>query len=175
MRMKHSGIHRRWPLPMGQGSPATRRATFALLCTLSILAQSAAAQVVVLAHPETGANVIVSNEQAPRTKAMQRANNKHPGGGWKPILASSVPGYGAMFCFRPKGGEVQYFIAEGKDEGAAAIIEARSSAAAAAQGTGKTVYICGTWNNRNVHPMEAPESEVPSKRGPSSTVTGVRG
>lgn len=106
---------------------------------------------------------------------MQRANSKRPGGGWKPILASRVPSHGAMFCFRPKGGEVQYFIAEGKDDSAAAIVAARSSAAAAAQGTGKTVYICGTWNNRNAHPLEAPEQEVLKKSKSSSTAIGVRG
>lgn len=113
------------------------------------------AQVVVLAHPDSGDFVVVQNRPSPRTEAMQRANAKGRSGGWKPLLNSTASGYGAMFCFRPPGGDMRYFIAEGKATGSEAIKDARAQANAAARGTGATTAICGSWNNRNAHPLEA--------------------
>lgn len=122
------------------------------------------AQVVVLAHPASGDFVVVQNRPSPRTEAMQRANTKGRGDGWKVLLGSTTPGYGAMFCFRPKdGGEVRYFIADGKTTGKDAITDARAQANAAARGTGAFTAICGNWNNRNAYPLDA-------QSAPSATV-----
>ncbi len=122
---------------------------------MAVNAVPAHAQVVVLAHPASGDFVVVENRPSPRTEAMQRANAKGRRGGWKPLLSSTVPGYGAMFCFRPPGGDVRYFIAEGKATGSEAIKDARTQANAAARGSGAFTSICGNWNNRNAYPLEA--------------------
>lgn len=112
------------------------------------------AQVVVLAHPDSGDFVVVHDRPSPRAEAMQRANARMHAGGWKLLLGSTVPGHGAMFCFRPKGAQMRYFIAEGKATGSEAIIDARTQANAAARGSGATTAICGNWNNRNAHPLD---------------------
>ncbi len=131
----------------------------------------ASAQVVVLAHPPSGDFVIVQNRPSPRTEAMQRANAKGRGAGWKPLLSSTVPGYGAMFCFRPKGGDVRYFIAEGKATGKEAIADARARANAAATGTGVFTSICGNWNNLNTYPLEA-QPGMPATRQAAGPLPG---
>lgn len=118
----------------------------------------APAQVVILAHPASGDFVVVTNRASPKVAAMQQAYKKGRGDGWKPLLSSTVPGFGAMFCFRAKGQDVRYFTAEGAASASEAIVRARNDAIAAARGTGATVYICGgPWENRNVHPLEAQE------------------
>lgn len=113
------------------------------------------AQVVVLAHPDSGDFVVVQNRPLPRAEAMRRASARTRVGSWKLLLSSIVPGYGAMFCFRPKGAQTRYFIAEGKATGSEAINDARTQATAAARGSGATTAICDNWNNRNVHPLDA--------------------
>jgi hypothetical protein len=131
------------------------------------------AQVVVLAHPDGGDFVIVQNRPSPRAEAMQRANARKHTDGWKLLLGSTVPGYGAMFCFRPKGSQMRYFIAEGKASGDEAIDDARAQANAAARGTGATTAICGSWNNRNAHPLEA--QGAPPTAQPTVTAPVERG
>jgi hypothetical protein len=122
----------------------------------SLLAAPASAQVVVLAHPQSGDYVIVTNRASPRVVAMQQANKKGRAGGWKPLLASTLPGFGAIFCFRPKGGDVRYFVTVGLPSVREAISEARRQAAQAASASGATAYICGgPWENRNLYPIEA--------------------
>lgn len=129
------------------------------------------AQVVVLAHPDSGDFVVVQNRPTPRAEALHRASAKGRTGSWKPLLSSTVPGHGAMFCFRPKGGEMRYFIAEGKATGTEAVTDARAQANAAARGTGATTGICGTWNNRNAYPLDAlPSSSAPAPTAGRATV-----
>lgn len=148
-----------------------------LLSLLLACTPAVHAQVVVLTHPESGAFVVVSNTPDPKAQAMKQAYKKQLGNGWTTMLASIAPGYGSMFCFRPKGGQVNFFLVEGKDSGTDAITEARAQANAAARGTGATTYICGQWNNRNLHPLDS-YPDLPSKKprsGGDATVTGVRG
>lgn len=130
------------------------------------------AQVVVLTHPASGDFVVVQNHPSPRTEAMQRANAKGRGGGWKQLLGSTVPGYGAMFCFRPPGGDVRYFVAEGKTTGSEAIKDARTQANAAARGSGTFTSICGNWHNRNAYPLEAQASH-PAETRQASPASGM--
>lgn len=119
------------------------------------------AQVVVLAHPDSGDFIIVQNHPTLGIEAMQRANARKHAGDWKSLLSSTAPGYGAMFCFRPKGGQMRYFIAEGKTRGDEAIGEARAQANLAARSTGTTTAICGNWNNRNVYPLDVQGAPPP--------------
>lgn len=130
------------------------------------------AQVVVLAHPDSGDFVVVQNRPSPRAEAMRRANARNRVGSWKPLLSSTVPGYGAMFCFRPKGGQMRYFIAEGKVTGSEATDDARAQANAAARGSGATTAICGNWNNRNAHPLDAQDASPATVR-PTITIPAV--
>lgn len=141
---------------------ACRRALLAGV--LSVSALPALAQVVVLTHPDSGDFVVVQNRPAPRAEAMQRANAKGRPSSWQQQLISTAPGYGAMFCFRPKGGQMRYFPVAGKASGSEAIDEARAQANAAARGSGAVTFICGTWNNRNAHPLDV---AVPSLDTPS--------
>ncbi|MGX9721639.1 hypothetical protein [Stenotrophomonas acidaminiphila] len=130
------------------------------------------AQVVVLAHPDSGDFVVVQNRPSPRTEAMQRADARKHAGGWKLLLGSTVPGHGAMFCFRPKGAQMRYFIAEGKLTGSEAVNDARTQANTAARGSGATTAICGNWNNRNIHPLDAQDAS-PATVPPTITTPGV--
>ena len=132
----------------------------------------ASAQVVVLAHPPSGDFVVVQNRPSPRTEAMQRANAKRRGAGWTLLLNSTAPGYGAMFCFRSQGGDVRYFIAEGKATGKEAIIAARMEANAAAAGTGAFTSICGNWHNLNTYPLEA-QPGLPATRQAADRSSGM--
>lgn len=133
------------------------------------------AQVVVLAHPDSGDFVVVQNRPSPRAEAMRRANARNRVGSWKPLLSSTVPGYGAMFCFRPKGGQMRYFIAEGKVTGSEATSDARAQANAAARGSGATTAICGNWNNRNAHPLDAQDASPATVRPTITTPAVDRG
>lgn len=115
----------------------------------------AQAQVVIWVRPANGGSIVVQNHPSSRTEAMRRANaNKHRDG-WKPLLESTVPGHGAMFCFLPQGGPARYFVVEGRATGTAAVIDARAQANAAAHGTGAVTSLCGRWNNHNAHPLQA--------------------
>jgi hypothetical protein len=145
---------------------AWRRALLAGVLSASAL--PAFAQVVVLTHPDSGDFVVVQNRPAPRAEAMRRANAKGRQGGWQQQLVSMVPGYGAMFCFRPKGGQMRYFPVEGKATDTEAVSKARAQANAAARGSGAVTFICGTWNNRNAHPLDV---AVPSPDAPSPIPT----
>lgn len=129
-----------------------RLAVFSLL---ALYTGPASAQVVVLAHPDSGNFVVIQNRTQARTEAMRQANAKGHNGGWKLLLSSSLPGHGAMFCFRPKGEQMRYFIAEGKPTAANAIVDARTQANAAASGSGAFTAICGSWNNRNTYALDA--------------------
>ncbi len=133
------------------------------------------AQVVVLAHPDSGDFVVVQNRPSPRAVAMQRAEARKRAGGWKLLLDSAVPGYGAMFCFRAKGGPMRYFIAEGKATGSEAVEDARAQANAAARGTGAVTAICGNWNNRNAHPLGAQGASLATVRSAVTAPAGDQG
>jgi hypothetical protein len=136
------------------------------------------AQVVVLVHPRSGHFVIVHDQPSPRAVARRKAFEDGRGGGWKPLLANTVAGAGAMFCFRPKGGgDVRFFVAQGKASMKEAVVDARQRAITAVAGSGPVVCICGIWINRNRYPLD-PAADAPAeeRRGAtSSTVTGVRG
>lgn len=139
-----------------------------LPATLAVLAlaMDARAQVVVMGHPQSGDFFVVANEQAPRLKAMQRANARQPGGGWQILLASTRPGWGRAFCVRPPGGPMRYFVVEGKANYTEASKAAKAAAIAA--GTRMPVASCGPgWNNRNVHPLD-PEPE-PERAAPDGS------
>lgn len=140
---------------------------------LCALPPGARAQVVVLVHPETAKFVVVQNRPAPLAEATKRALMTEPGG-WDVILQSTVPGHGAMFCFRPKGAAARFFPVEGKATGAEAIKQARSLANAAAQGTGVTTGGCGLWNNRNAYPLDVAASGRAAPR-PGSSASGGSG
>ena len=127
------------------------------------------AQVVVLGHAGTGKFVVVANEQASRAKASQRADARQTGGGWTTLVSSTMPGHGAMFCFRSKGGDVRFFPVEGKTSSTEAIASARAQANAATRGSGAFTSICGTWNNLNAYPMEA-LATAPDASGSSTAV-----
>lgn len=114
------------------------------------------AQVVVLAHPDSGNFVVVQDRPAAGQEATRQANTKGHNGGWTLLLSSTLPGHGAMFCFRPKGKQMRYFIAEGKATATDAIIDARAQASAAARGSGAFTAICGIWNNRNTYALSPP-------------------
>lgn len=133
------------------------------------------AQVVVLAHPDSGDFVVVQNHPSSRAEATQRANARKRAGSWKLLLESAVPGYGAMFCFRQKGGDVRYFIAEGKVTGKEAITDARAQANTAASG-GAFTALCGHWNNRNAYSLEAQASPlvIPQSSGAADGGNGPR-
>jgi hypothetical protein len=136
------------------------------------------AQVVVLVHPRSGRFVIVHDQPSPRAVARRKALEDGRGRGWKPLLANTVAGAGAMFCFRPKGGgDVRFFVAQGKASMKAAVVDARQQAITAVAGSGPVVYICGIWFNRNRYPLDsAADAPAEELRGTtSSTVTGVRG
>ena len=139
-------------------------------CLLLACIPTAHAQVVVLAHAASGDFVVVQNRPSPRTEAMQRANAKGHSGGWKLLLSSATTGYGAMFCFRPKGGgDMRYFIADGKVTRQEAIADARAQANAAASNTGAITAICGNWHNRNLHPLEAQPGSPATPQQPGAT------
>ncbi|MBD9480751.1 hypothetical protein [Pseudoxanthomonas sp. PXM02] len=117
---------------------------------------SAHAQVVVLAHPESGAYVVSSSRKEPMRWALQEARRKQPAGGWTPLLRSTLPGHGAMFCIRPKNAPAtEFFVVEGRATSADAITESRAQANQAAARAKTTSYICGTWNNTNRFPLDA--------------------
>ena len=146
-----------------------RRHWLASMAMWLLCATPTQAQVVVLIHPDSADFIVVQNHPSSRTEAMRRAAAKKPLGGWRPLLESTVPGHGAMFCFLPKGSQARYFIAEGKATEPTAVINARAQANAAARGTGAFTAICGTWNNRNAYPLE---TQTPFPAAPQSAGTG---
>jgi len=129
---------------------------FLLPACLLMGSPSALAQVVVLAHPESGAYVVSSSRKEPMRRAMQEAQKKQPAGGWMPLLRSTLAGHGAMFCIRPRNAAAtEFFLVEGRATSAEAIAESRRQANQAAVRAKTTSYICGTWNNTNAFPLDA--------------------
>ncbi|WP_372012478.1 hypothetical protein [Pseudoxanthomonas sp. 10H] len=112
----------------------------------------AAAQVVVMAHPESGSYVVVANQQGARLKARERAQRQHAGG-WTELLASTRTGWGRAYCARPKGGPTRYFVVEGKASAKEADDAARAAAIAGTRGLPVASCFPG-WENRNAHPLD---------------------
>jgi hypothetical protein len=101
--------------------------------------------VVVMGNTESGKLLVVSNQPDLEAVAARQARMIRPTG-WKTLLATSEPGFGAAFCVR-HGEVTRFFLAHAQPSMKDAISHAREFAAPYAAETAQEVRICGApWN-----------------------------
>jgi hypothetical protein len=100
---------------------------------------------VVMGNVETGKLLVVSNQSDAVSAAQSQARMIRPTG-WKTLLTTSEPGFGAAFCVR-HGDATRFFLAHAQPSMKEAISRARESAAPYAAETSQEARICGApWN-----------------------------
>ncbi len=119
------------------------------------LAKSSDKLLVVMGNSETGKLLVVSNQPDLEAVAGRQARMLRPTG-WKTLLVTSEPGFGAAFCVR-HGDVTRFFLAHAQPSMKDAISRAREFAARDAINAEQEARICGApWN---AHTGDMPSRE----------------
>lgn len=132
-----------------------------VLGALSLLANTALAQVHVFANAETAGTIRKVNRPNSWARAVLDVA-KRPSGLWFQLVGSDIEGHGSIFCSSRQGGaDPHYFVSEGRATASEATTEARQLAQRFAAGRdGYSVFWCGQFNNVNRYPLTGPSGSV---------------